>query len=111
MSSDKLQSLRYNSFSEYKPCSEAGNRLTDMGLFLGDIQDQNCEDNDLGDDPLHPSRDKYLRFLSLTMVTGTCLIAVLSASRVVKDSIFPKLSAKLSILEPERMRVSRDLNL
>jgi len=111
-SSDKLQSLRDNSLSAFKPCSEAGNRLTDFGLFLGDIQDQRSEGSDLDGDPLHPQSDKYLRFFSCTMVHGTCLIAVLSARKVVKDSICPNSSAKLSILEqPERMRVWRDFNL
>jgi hypothetical protein len=110
--SNKLQSLRLKSLSEFKPCTAAGNRLTDFGLFLGDIQDQRSEGSDLDDNPLHPHNDKYVRFFNCTMVRGTCLIAVLSARKVVTDSISPNSLAKLSNLEqPEIMRVWRDFNL
>jgi hypothetical protein len=109
---DKLHSQRHKCVSEFNPCSTVGSRMTNLGLVLGDIQDQKSEGNGLDSDPLHPYRDKYSRFFSRTIQKGTCLIAVLSARRIVNDCISPKLSAKLSILEHlERIRVSKDFNL
>jgi len=54
----------------------------------------------------------YPMLFDLTTENGTIVIAVLSASRVVKDSICSKSSSNLSIIEhPERMSVFKDFNL
>ncbi len=98
-------------FSEFMLCNESGNLLTDTRLFLGDIVDQNCEDNILDGDPSYPQRDIYLRFFIGAMIDSMCFMAVLSR-KVFKDSISPKFSSRWSILkQPERMRVSREFNL
>lgn len=102
---DKLQFLRHRVLKEFKPCKEEG-RTIEFGFLVGEIQDQIIEGNELDGGPLHPHKDKYLRFFKFIIVFGIFWIGVLSAIRVINDFISPKSSGKLlSFEQPERMRV------
>jgi len=88
---------------------DVGNRWR---VFLGDIQDRIIDGNTSCEDPSYPHREIYPMLFDLSNEKGTLVIAVLFASRVVKDSICSKSSSNLSIFkQPERMRVCRDFNL
>ncbi|RHN59576.1 hypothetical protein MtrunA17_Chr4g0014811 [Medicago truncatula] len=64
------------------------------------------------ENPSWPHKEIYTILFDLTIEKGTLVNAVLSASRVVKDSICSMSSSNLSIIiHPERMRVFRDFNL
>lgn len=91
----KLQFARLNFSKQFKPCNEGSNKS-----------------NLMDGDHFRSHRDEFLRFFSPTIVNGTFRMAVLSARRVVKDTISPKSSAKFSNLEqPERTRTSIDFDL
>lgn len=81
-------------------------------LFIGDIQDWMMEGNTSRENPLYPHKEIYPMLFDLTTEKGTFVIAVLSAIRVVKDSICSKSSSNLSsIKHPDRMRVFRDFSV
>jgi len=82
------------------------------GLIVGDIQDQMIEGKTFRASPSNPHKDIYPMLFEVTIETGTRFTAVLSAIRVVKDSICAISSSNLSIFEqPERMNVFTDFNL
>ena len=70
------------------------------------------EGKTLRDNPSNPQRDIYPMLFELTIEKGTCFTTVLSAIRVVKDSICTISSSNLSIFEqPDRIRIFTDFNL
>jgi hypothetical protein len=81
-------------------------------LFVGDIQDQMIEGNTSWENPSYPHKEIYPMLFDLTSEKGTSVIAVLSAIRVVKDSICSMSSSNLSIIKhPDRIRFFRDFNV
>jgi hypothetical protein len=70
------------------------------------------EGNTSRENPSKPHKEIYSMLFDLTIEKGTFVIAVLSAIKVVKDSICSKSPSNLSIMEhPERIKVSRDFIL
>ena len=102
--SDILQSLKSSSNKEQKFKEEEGTlKETEFELLF----DQNHEEDG---GPLHPRKDKVLRFLIEKKDGGTTFTTVPSAWSSFNISKFPKFSGNSSNLEqPERMSVSRDL--
>jgi hypothetical protein len=81
-------------------------------LFIGDIQDKMIDGKISRENPSWPHKEIYPMLFDLTSEKGTLFIAVLCASRVVKDSICSKSSSNLSIIKhPERISVFKDFNL
>ena len=84
----------------------------DGRLFVGDIQDLMIDGNTSRENPSWPHKEIYTILFDLAIEKGTLVIAVLSASRVVKDSICSMSSSNLVIFkQPERIRVFQDFNL
>jgi len=83
-----------------------------MKFDVEDIQDRIIEGKRLLGNLSNPRRDTYPMLFDLTIEKGTCLTAVFSAIRVIKDSICMVSFSNRSIIEqPERMRVFKDFNL
>jgi len=83
-----------------------------MEFVVGDIQHRIIEGKRLRGNPSNPRRDIYTMLFDLTIEKGTCLTAVFSAIRVIKDSICTVSFSNRSIIEqPERMRVFKDFNM
>jgi hypothetical protein len=70
------------------------------------------EGNTSREKPSKPLKEIYPMLFNLTIENGTFVIPVLSAIKVINDSICSTSSSNLSILEhPEIIKVSRDFNL
>jgi len=83
-----------------------------MEIVVGDIQDRMIEGKRLRGNLSNPRRDIYPMLFDLTIEKGTCLTAVFSAIRVIKDFICSVSFSNRSIIEhPERMSVFKDFNI
>ena len=81
-------------------------------FILGDIQDWMIEGNTFRAGPSNPHNDIYPMLLERTIEKGIFFTQVLSAIRVVKDSICAISSSHWSIFEqPDRINVFTDFNM
>lgn len=106
----KLSSFIY---TETKDVDVLPNDWTeDTRPVVGEVQDHMIEGNKSLANPSNPQSDINPILLNLTIEKGTCFRLVLSATRVVNDSICTMSSSNLSIFEqPERMSALKDFNL
>jgi hypothetical protein len=93
-SSNRLHSLRTSLLKEHSPKMEAGSKCVGLELF-GDIHDENRDNQDFEDCPLHLDNYTDLRFFKRLKEVGSCIIAVLFACSFVKAIIFPKCSSSI----------------
>jgi len=109
-STQRIQSF-WSSLKEPSDDMDIDVRTKDNTLFDGDIQDQMREGNTSRENPSKPRKEIYPMLFNLTIENGTFVIAVLSAIKVINDSICSK-SSNFSIIEhPERIKVSRDFKV